>query len=213
MADPLQIQTFPLGEWMTNCYIVFHKSGGPCWIIDAGFDPQPMLDFMEQEALVPQQVLLTHAHVDHIAGLEQVRAAYANLPILIHPTEMEFLTDASLNLSLMLAEPIVAPQATGVLEHGQTIELEGSAFAVRHTPGHSPGGITLYCQMENVALVGDTLFAGSIGRSDFPTSDGQILEESIREQLLTLPESTRILPGHGPASTIGQERRSNPYII
>jgi len=206
----MHIETFTLGPWMTNCYIV--AVGKVCWIVDAGFEPEPMLDFIAREGLQPTQVVLTHAHVDHIAGLWQVRAAHADIPIVIHETEAEFLTDAALNLSIALDEPIVAPDATGTLRHGDALQLEGETFHVRHTPGHSPGGICLYHEGQKSAIVGDTLFAGSIGRYDFPTSDGRTLFESIRTQLLTLPDDTRVLPGHGPETTIGRERASNPFL-
>src|SRR5690606_35053016 len=102
-----------LGDWMTNCYVV--SDGGRCWIIDAGFGPRAMLDAIDAAKLTPTQVLLTHAHVDHIAGLHDVRGRYPDIPILIHDREREFLTDASLNLSMFLAEPIIAPEPTGSL--------------------------------------------------------------------------------------------------
>ena len=208
----LQIESFALGDWMTNCYVLSLGEGGPCWMIDAGFDPQPMLDYITQHRLTPEQVVLTHAHVDHIAGLHAVRQVYPDIPIVIHEAEREFLTDASLNLSIFLTQPIVAPEPTGLLAHGDHLTFGDLTLAVRHTPGHSPGGICLYQQEHHVAIVGDTLFQGSIGRSDFPTSDGATLLRSIREQLLTLPDDTHILPGHGPETTIAQERRSNPFL-
>lgn len=206
----LQIETFVLGAWETNCYVV--SAGRSCWIVDAGFDPRPMLEHIAERRLTPRQIVLTHAHADHIAGLHDVRRAFPDIPILIHEAEHAFLTDTALNLSAFLAEPVVAPEPTGTFAHGDTLLLEGAAFEVRHTPGHSPGGVCLYQPDHGVALVGDTLFSGSIGRSDFPTSDGETLGRSIREQLLTLPGATRILPGHGPETTIAIERRSNPYI-
>jgi len=208
----LNIESFSLGEWQTNCYVV-HVDGSPeCWIVDVGFAPEPMIAYVRKKGLEPAQVVLTHAHLDHVAGLSQVRATWPKVPILIHEVEAKFPGDPSLNLSILLGAPIVAPDPTGMLRHGQTLELSGMIFEVRHTPGHSPGGITLYQKDEGVAIVGDALFAGSIGRTDFPTSDGRQLFKSIREQLLTLPDSTRVLAGHGPDTTIGEERKHNPYI-
>ena len=208
----LSIHTFPLGAWQTNCYVV--AVGKSCWIVDAGFEPSPMLDFIDEHGLSVEQVVLTHAHLDHIGGLHEVRERHPDVPILIHADETTFLTDTGLNLSAMAGVgPVVAPEATGTLAHGDTLILADQTFEVRHTPGHSPGGITLIQHASNTAIVGDTLFAGSIGRYDFPTSDGEALMRSIREQLLTLPDETRVLPGHGPATTIGNERASNPYLL
>lgn len=210
----MHIHTFALGDWMTNCYVM-HKPGvrgGPCWIIDAGFSPQPMIRYIQQHDLKPEQVLLTHAHLDHIAGLDDLRTIWPDLPILIHRAEEEFLANPMLNLSAVLEEEIIAPAATGFLEQGQMLELDGIRVQVRHTPGHSPGGVSFCLLDEGLALVGDTIFAGSIGRTDFPTSDHEALMNGIRTQLLTLPDATRIFPGHGPASTIGAERRGNPYL-
>lgn len=219
MSEPiLDIECFTLGPWMTNCYVV--RAGpsaaagdpGECWIIDAGFDPQPMIEHIRRQNLRPLRVILTHAHLDHIAGLSLLRAVFPGIPILVHENERDFLRDPMLNLSALIDAPLVAPDASGTLEHGQILELGGFEIEVRHTPGHSPGGITLHQPQAKVTFVGDTLFAGSIGRYDFPTSDGRLLLESIRTQLLTLPDDTRILPGHGPESTIGEERRHNPYV-
>lgn len=208
----LHIASFTLGEWMTNCYVIHAGNDAACWIVDAGFEPEALIEYIDAKKLEPQQLLMTHAHVDHIAGIDALRAKWPKLPILIHEAERAFLTDPMLNLSAFLATPIIAPEATGVLEHGQVIDLGGYRFELRHTPGHSPGGITFYQPDQKVAIVGDTLFAGSIGRHDFPTSNGPQLMESIRTQLMTLPDDTRVMAGHGPDTTIGAERASNPFL-
>jgi glyoxylase-like metal-dependent hydrolase (beta-lactamase superfamily II) len=211
MSNDLTIKAFTLGEWMTNCYIVAAPSGA-CWIVDAGFNPRMMLDYVREQSLSPQMIILTHAHVDHIGGLDQIHRAHPEAPILIHRAEREFLTDPMLNLSAVLASEVVAPEPTRLLEAGESLELAGHAFEVRHTPGHSPGGITLYEPSEKVALVGDALFAGGIGRTDFPTADHDTLIQAIKRELLSLPDDTRVLPGHGPATTIGDERATNPFL-
>ncbi len=207
----VDIRTFCLGPWQTNCFVV-RTGDRSCWFVDAGFSPEPMIRHVQSNGLEPRAVLLTHAHVDHIAGLAALREAWPQLPILIHEDEQRFLTEPALNLSLVLDERFVAPPATGTLQQGQDVELDGAAFEVRHTPGHSPGGITLYHEPCGVAIVGDTLFAASIGRTDFPTSNHEQLMASIRDQLLTLPDDTRVLPGHGPETTIGRERAQNPFV-
>ncbi len=195
---------------MTNCYVV--ASGDRCWLVDVGFEPVAMLDDVATRGLTVEKIILTHAHVDHVAGLAEAAARFPNAPIVIHEAERAFPAEPQLNLSAFLAEPVSAPEPTETLEHGDTLTLGNLAFEVRHTPGHSPGGITLYQPDHGLALVGDTLFAGSIGRHDFPTSNYADLERSIREQLYTLPDATRVLPGHMAETTIGHEKRTNPFV-
>jgi glyoxylase-like metal-dependent hydrolase (beta-lactamase superfamily II) len=208
--NSLKIQTFTLGQWQTNCFVLSVDKA--CWIVDAGFDPEPMLDAIDEQGLTVEKVVLTHAHLDHIAGLHTVRHRYPDVPIYVHADEQDFLTDTRLNLSAAIIDPVVAPEATDLMHHGEQLELNGVTFDIRHTPGHSPGGITLVQADNNLAIVGDTLFAGSIGRFDFPTSDGPRLMQSINEQLMSLPDDTRVWPGHGPATTVGYERANNPYL-
>jgi len=211
MSESLQIETFCLGEFMTNCYVVATDTGA-AWVVDAGFGPESMLAYLREHQLRVEQVVLTHAHVDHIAGLAQVMREVGDVPILIHEAEKAFLIDTDLNLSIYMGQPIVAPEATDFVQQGDTLTLGSHEFEVRHTPGHSPGGICLYQAAHNVAIVGDTLFNGSIGRHDFPTSDFDALQRSIREQLYTLPDDTRVLPGHGNPTTIGHEKSTNPFV-
>lgn len=170
--------------------------------------------------------MLTHAHIDHIAGLDEIARAFPNAPVHLHQSERLWLTDPTLNLSAAAGQPITcATTVTHALEDGRTLELLGQSWRVLHTPGHSPGGVTLVLESRSegshgiapgiapgIAFVGDTLFAGSIGRSDFPTSDEAMLHRSIRDQLYTLPATTRALPGHGPPTTIGHEMATNPFV-
>lgn len=210
MHDPLHIEIFCLGQWMTNCYVVHGQQS--CWIVDVGFEPEPMFRFIEQKNLSVERIVLTHAHVDHIAGLADAAGRFPDAPIAIHESEHNFAANPELNLSAFLAEPVSAPTPTETLVHGDMLELSGHQFAIRHTPGHSPGGITLYQPQMAVALVGDTLFDGSIGRHDFPTSSFTQLQQSIREQLYSLPDQTRVLPGHMGPTTIGKEKATNPFV-
>ena len=211
MPDTLKIKCFCLGDWGTNCYVVYTDSG-TCWIVDAGFQPGVMLRYISENNLKPEKIVLTHAHVDHVGGLAEACESHPGVPILIHEDERAFPGDPMLNLSAALAQEVIAPDPTGTFTHGDTLTLDGHTFQIRHTPGHSPGGVCLYQPEHKLAIVGDTLFAGSIGRHDFPTSDGPTLMRSIHEQLMTLPDDTRALPGHGPETTIGQERATNPYL-
>ena len=216
MPPALHIERFTLGMWQTNCYLLtvgpVDRPGRPAWIIDAGFDPQPILDAIHRRNLDVRRILLTHAHIDHIAGLDDLRQALPDVPIAIHSLEADFLTDPDLNLSGPFGLPLTAPPADQLLADGDDLELDGLAFRVLHTPGHSPGGVTFHQGDTAHAFVGDTLFLDSIGRFDFPTSDGPALFRSIRTRLLALPDETTVWPGHGPQTTIGRERAHNPYL-
>jgi hydroxyacylglutathione hydrolase len=209
------IERFTLGMFATNCYLVYEPpvtAGAPCWIIDASFEPQEMIDRTHELRLTPAALILTHAHVDHIAGVNEVLAAFPGTPLLIHPAESDWLTDPAKNLSILSGIPVTARPATGPLADGQQLALGRSRWIVLHTPGHSPGGITLYNQRDAAAIVGDALFAGSVGRTDFPGSDPRTLAASIRTKLYRLPPDTVIHPGHGPDTTIGREANSNPFV-
>jgi hydroxyacylglutathione hydrolase len=215
-SSSCRIEGFALGPFQTNCYIVYPQPaepGGECWIIDASFEPARLAERIGRLGLRPSLLVLTHAHVDHIAGVNELLARYPECQLLIHEAEEKWLTDPALNLSLSAGLPVTARSADRLLREGDVLELApGLAWRVLHTPGHSPGGVTLYCAATGMAVVGDALFAGSIGRTDFPGSDFDTLAASIREKLYTLPDQTRIYPGHGPESTIAREKMSNPFV-
>lgn len=215
--DAPGIEGFALGLYGTNCYVVTgpgHAAASerPAWIVDAGLDPQELIASVRGRGLRPELLVLTHAHLDHIAGVGEVRRAFPGIQILVHEAEEAWLNDPLLNLSAMTGEPVTAPGPDRTLREGDVLELGGQAWAVLHTPGHSPGGISLYNAAAGIVIAGDALFAGSIGRTDFPGSDPRTLADSIRRKLYTLPDETIVYPGHGPPTTIGREKRSNPFV-
>lgn len=172
-----------------------------------------MLKYIDQNKLRPEAVVLTHAHADHIAGIPLVRSRYPDIPVYLARVEWSFLGDPRQNLSGLFG-PGFGVEASDLrdLAEGQALELGVLRWRVLDTSGHSPGGRTLYCAAQSVAIVGDSLFAGSIGRTDFPHSDGPLLLRNIRTKLLTLPGATRVLSGHGPDTTIAEESASNPFV-
>ncbi len=206
------VRSWPLGPFETNCYLVTAPGGVGCWIVDPGIGPQMVINAVQSGGLRPEAVILTHAHLDHVAGVGEVLAAFPDIPVLGHESERNWPGDPSLNLSASYGIPIAAPGATRFIAEGDELVLGSDRWRVLHTPGHSPGSITLVNDRAGVAIVGDTLFAGSIGRSDFPGSDERVLHESIRNRLYTLPDATAVHPGHGPATTIGREKRTNPHV-
>ncbi|MFQ5493987.1 MAG: MBL fold metallo-hydrolase [Phycisphaerae bacterium] len=202
--------------YMENGYTVHFGDGGPCWIVDPGLPPQAAqtLEYIRAHELEPAAIVLTHAHADHIGGIDELRDALGKLPVYLAREEWAALSDPMENLSGMMG-PGFATKVTDPkdLPAGESIELGPSRWEIRDTSGHSPGGRTLYCAELGIALVGDALFAGSVGRVDFPHSDGDRLMRNIRKQLMTLPDDTRVLSGHGPETTIGRERTTNPFIL
>lgn len=221
-ALTLRVESATLGPFATNCYVVWVDApapGGarrPAWIIDAGMGPQALLRIVRAHNLEVEKLILTHAHIDHIAGVREVLdalgAAQARPKLLIHGAEERWLTDPVLNLSTELGLPTTTPPADALLKHGETLRLGGLDFEVLHTPGHSPGGISLHCAQAGVVFAGDALFAGSIGRTDFPGCSFEDLQRSIRTRLYTLPDRTKVYCGHGLATTIGAEKTGNPFV-
>lgn len=213
-----EIVTVPLGDWQTNCHAVFVPGAANeaerrhAWIVDCGDRPQPLFAAIDGRGLVPQAILLTHCHLDHILGVDAALSRYGRIPIICHAAEAEWNGEPALNLSAFAGRPVRVTAPDRFVGDGDTLDLAGTRWLVRHVPGHSPGSVAYVHLPSRQALVGDTLFAGSIGRFDFPTSDGAALKRSILEVLMRLPDDLEIRPGHGPSTTIGAERMRNPYV-
>lgn len=209
----MKIDRLVLGDIETNCYVVRRdESAVDCLIIDPGFDADSLLGFLTQRKLHPVAIVITHGHADHIAGVALLRQHYPNARLYIHKLDAGMLTNAKANLSILTGGAFTAPAADVLLEDGETVEEAGVSLKVLHTPGHTPGGICLYAEPDGVLFAGDTLFADSVGRTDFPGGDMDQLIGSIHRKLLTLPDSTAVYPGHGMRTTIGREKRANPFL-
>jgi len=206
----LQIDTLVLGPFQTNCYVL--RYDGVCWVVDAGMWPKSLIGFLTDATLSPETILLTHGHGDHIAGAAKLIQQFSSAKLLCPANDAEMLSDPQANLSKMFGLSVSAPPPDALVEPGQTLSLGRLEWQVLDTSGHTPGGVSYYCYDEQVVFTGDALFAGSIGRTDIPGASTEQLLRNIHQNLLTLPETTRVLPGHGPASTIGQERRGNPFL-
>jgi glyoxylase-like metal-dependent hydrolase (beta-lactamase superfamily II) len=212
----MQFDTLVLGSYENNCYIVRKDNSTDCLIIDTGLDTDPLLEYLAKHNLNPLALVLTHGHGDHIAGVEFLREAYKQIKVYIHKADAEMLRSAVKNCSALVGETILAQPADVLIENEGAMDFVGFKFDVFHTPGHTAGGICLYSPEDKIIFTGDTLFAGSVGRTDFAGGDTrkcmQQLVENIKTKLLTLPDDTKVLPGHGPASSIKMEKRHNPYL-
>jgi glyoxylase-like metal-dependent hydrolase (beta-lactamase superfamily II) len=209
----LKIDRLILGDLETNCYVLrAEESAAECLIIDPGAGPDELIELLQGQQLKPVATVLTHGHADHIVGVTALRRDFPQTQVYIHRLDALMLTDAEANLSLFVGMVFTTEPADVLLEEGDTIDQAGIQLTVLHTPGHTPGGICLHEPQEGLLFVGDTLFAGSVGRADFPGGDEDQLIESIRAKLLPLPDATAVYPGHGMRTTIGREKRTNPYI-
>ena len=208
---------FPAGPWQTNCWVVAPAAGEQCIVIDPGHGAeQPLDDVLERHNLQPVAVLLSHGHVDHIWSVVPVCGA-RDVPALIHPADRAMLSEPAIAMGAPPGAPILGrldwsePDDVRELRDGEDLELAGLTLRVDTTPGHTPGSVTFTTQGEFFA--GDLLFAGSIGRTDLPGGSWEQMQASLLRVPLSLPDETVVRPGHGPDTTIGRERASNPFLL
>jgi glyoxylase-like metal-dependent hydrolase (beta-lactamase superfamily II) len=213
MPAPLQIRTLVSQPFAENTYVAWLSGRSDALVIDPGLEPELILDFLRGEGLKVAAILNTHGHADHIGGNTAVKQAYPDAPLVVGVNDAPLLADARANLSASFGMPVTSPPADRVVREGGVVDYAGIPLEVLDVPGHSPGHVVfLYRDEPLVVFGGDVLFRGSVGRFDFPGCDGDLLLTGIRDKLLTLPADTVVYPGHGPTTTVGNEKRTNPFV-
>ena len=205
----MKIVQIPNGRFVENCYLVIDEAAGECAVVDPGEEPGLIAHHLTAAGVKPVAIWLTHAHVDHVLGVPRLREE-TGAPVFLHPADRPLYDHVAEQAAAfgMAAGPLPPPD--GAFAHGDVARVGTLEFAVRHAPGHSPGSVCL--AGPGVVLTGDVLFQGSIGRTDLPGGDFETLIRSIERELLVLPDSTIVYSGHGPETTIGHERRANPFL-
>lgn len=210
----MKVHMFTVGLLSTNCYVAYCEKTGEAIVVDPGFDTpreaNQIQAFIQKENLQTRYIVNTHGHVDHTSG-NGILKKLTNAPIIIHEKDASMLGETGQKLAQAFGIKSYSPKADKQLRDGDIIRFGEEHLTVAHTPGHSPGGISLIGK--DVVFTGDTLFAGSVGRVDFPGGSAKALLKSLRERIMTLPEHFTVYPGHGPATTIGAEKQSNPFLL
>jgi glyoxylase-like metal-dependent hydrolase (beta-lactamase superfamily II) len=209
MNNNMQLIRLVVGPLQVNCFIVADEKTKEAVVIDPGDDAQELLKIIKEKELRVKYIVNTHGHFDHIGANKALKEA-TGAEILIHEADAPVMASAPRHSVAFGMTSVASPPADRYVKHGDVITAGEVSLKVLHTPGHSPGGISLLEQ--GIVFTGDALFAGSIGRTDFPGGDLLTLIRSIKTNLLTLPDETRVFSGHGPASTIGDERQENPFL-
>ncbi|MEZ6103725.1 MAG: MBL fold metallo-hydrolase [Pirellulaceae bacterium] len=197
-----------------NTFILHRPDHSECLVVDPGLEPEKIVDLLTKNNLTPVAILNTHGHSDHIAGNAEMKQRWPDAPLIIGRHDAPKLTDPVKNLSAPFGLPLVSPPADRLIDEGECLRFAGIELQVLDTPGHSCGHVVFLCRHCQPYLLvgGDVLFRGSIGRTDFPDGSFEDLQRCIHEKLFVLPSETVVLPGHGPATTIGQEQRFNPFV-
>ncbi len=212
----LTLKTFPVNFIEENCYVLSDESGEAV-IIDCGaFFPEEkdeIRNYIAQNKLIPRHHLCTHGHFDHIFGAQFLAETYGIQPKLCaDEVEIYEMADEQMRQFLHRALPLTLPKAGATFTDGESITFGSHTLRVIATPGHTPGGCCFYCEEEGILLSGDSLFRCSIGRCDLPGGNGETLVSSLKQRILTLPDNVKVYPGHGPSTTIAEEKTNNPYL-
>jgi hydroxyacylglutathione hydrolase len=208
----LQIRTFVAPGFGENGYLAWRPGSDTAACIDPGNSADDMLRLLAEETLTVGAILLTHAHIDHLEGVAAMARA-TGAPVHLHPSDRLLYDHAAHQAQQFGMRLDALPPPDRELSHDQVLDVGGVAYRVRHVPGHSPGHVLFRVDDEKLAFVGDVVFQGSIGRTDLPGGDFGELITAIREHVLSLPDETRLFPGHGPPTTVGHERSTNPFLI
>ena len=214
MSSKLQLDVVISELFQENAYIAYFDDSKDCLVFDPGFDHEAIIDRIKELGLRPASIINTHGHADHIAGNGALKAAWPDVPLVIGAGDASKLTDPAGNLSRSHGFDIISPEADELVSEGDVYRAAGLELEVYETPGHSVGHVVFVWKGASPWIVfgGDVLFQGSVGRTDFPDGSFEQLEASIRTKLYTLPDDTIVLPGHGPATTIGTEKQNNAFV-
>jgi glyoxylase-like metal-dependent hydrolase (beta-lactamase superfamily II) len=205
------LESFPTGPLQANCTLIGDAESRQAVIVDPGDEPGRIARRLELLGLKLTQILLTHAHLDHAGGAARLRKL-TGAPVLLHPADLPLLESMDQQAAWMGLEPPEVHPPDGELADGQTVGLERFPARVIFTPGHTQGSCCFYLEAEGLLIAGDTLFNGGIGRTDLPGGDYDRIMESLHQVLMKLPEETKVICGHGPGTSIGRERRTNPFL-
>jgi hydroxyacylglutathione hydrolase len=231
MQPTVEITPIISSAFEENAFLLYLEGWNECFVVDPGLDPEKILQEIDHRSLAPVAILNTHGHADHIAGNALLKERWPDAALMIGHRDAEKLVDPVKNLSAGFGADLISPPADRTLQEGEMLELAGIRMEVLETPGHSAGHIVLvirelatgaqgsasdsreFVGSDPIRVMGgDLLFAGSVGRTDFPDGSWPQLQESIRNKLFQLPDSTVVYPGHGPTTTVGREKKSNPYV-